>query len=333
MNGLSRRVRGEELRRRLPLPVLMELMGIGAHAKKSALCPLHSDSRESFSLYQNPDGLFRWKCHAGCGGGGEVDLIARLEGLSIGDAFRRWESLAGGGFCHERREPVKSDRIKGVAFPADFHFGVRHELETVARLRGVSLRATAQMHVMKVLGFGTVHGFPSWIVFDQSGRCAEARRMDGLLYPSFSGGSPRKVHSLRGSHKGWPVGLRVDNLEDFQRVLIVEGSGDLVAGYHFAEQVGYWLPVAVLGASVGALHPEALSQLRWKHVRVVPHVDPAGAQALDRICNQLHQAGCQRIDWFDLSRCRTAAGGLVKDLNDCVNLAAGCAAYMEGLLK
>ncbi len=337
MSAQFDRVAVGALRRRLPLLVMMELMGLGVHAKKSALCPFHQDSRESFSVYERLAGRYVWKCHAGCGGGGEVDFIARIEGISVGEAFRRWESLAGGAVWHERRPPVEvgqfTEAAAEVDFPSDFHFGDRCELETVARLRGVSFRAAAHMHGMRVLGFGTVLGFPSWIVFDRSRRCAEARRMDGLLYPGFSGGSPRKVHSLRGSSKGWPVGLEVNYHEDFWRVLILEGSGDLVAGYHFAEQVGDWLPIAILGASVGALHTEALSALRWRHVRVVPHVDVAGEQLLNRICLQLHKAGCSKIDWFDLSRCRMADGAPVKDLNDCVSLAPSSAAYMEGLLK
>jgi len=31
----------DEAKRRLPLPALMARLGLGEHAKKSALCPLH----------------------------------------------------------------------------------------------------------------------------------------------------------------------------------------------------------------------------------------------------------------------------------------------------
>ena len=41
-----------EAKRRLPLPVMMNQLGDGEHAKRSALCPFHEDHRESFSVFQ-----------------------------------------------------------------------------------------------------------------------------------------------------------------------------------------------------------------------------------------------------------------------------------------
>ncbi|MFO1487360.1 MAG: DUF3987 domain-containing protein [Verrucomicrobiota bacterium] len=83
-------------KQRLPLPALMAQCGHGDRAKKSARCPFHEDSSASFSLYQRADGAWAWKCHAGCGGGDEVEWLAKHLKLSNGDACREFIKLAGG---------------------------------------------------------------------------------------------------------------------------------------------------------------------------------------------------------------------------------------------
>jgi|CZKV01.1.fsa_nt_gi hypothetical protein len=82
---------------RLPLPALMMLLGFGDHAKKSALCVFHKDGSASFSIYQREDGSWGWKCHAGCGGGDEIDFLAKHLGLNNADACREYIKLAGLG--------------------------------------------------------------------------------------------------------------------------------------------------------------------------------------------------------------------------------------------
>ena len=64
-----------EAKRRLPLPDLMRQIGLGEHAKKSAHCPFHDDKHNSYSTWQNDDGLWSWKCHAGCGQGDEITFL------------------------------------------------------------------------------------------------------------------------------------------------------------------------------------------------------------------------------------------------------------------
>lgn len=55
----------------------------------------HEDSSESFSIYQRGDGSWAWKCHAGCGGGDELDWLAKLRKLNNADACREFVKLAG----------------------------------------------------------------------------------------------------------------------------------------------------------------------------------------------------------------------------------------------
>src|SRR5437016_3131958 len=51
----------QEAKRRLPLPVLMNQLGLGEHSRKSALCPFHEDHRNSFSVFLSERGWHaRW---------------------------------------------------------------------------------------------------------------------------------------------------------------------------------------------------------------------------------------------------------------------------------
>jgi AAA domain/CHC2 zinc finger len=80
----------------LPLPALLHCEGLGDHAKKSAPCPFHDDDRNSFSVYKNGSGVFRWKCFAGCGRGDEIDFLEKRRAISRSDATKLFIEMAGG---------------------------------------------------------------------------------------------------------------------------------------------------------------------------------------------------------------------------------------------
>ncbi len=81
----------------LSLPDLMARLGLGEHAKKSARCPFHEDRNNSFSVFQGESGEWAWNCFAGCGGGDAAAFLAKVEGISNGDACRRLIEMSGGG--------------------------------------------------------------------------------------------------------------------------------------------------------------------------------------------------------------------------------------------
>jgi hypothetical protein len=335
----------DKLRAALPLPELMQRLGLGEHAKKAAFCPFHENTATpSFSVYQKESGRAYWKCHSTCGGGDEVDLLEKHLGLSKPEALKHWKELAGGAVhskpvspCRVQRAPAPALTREPVAMPSDLHDGTRDELETVARLRGVDFGAVATMKQNEVIKFGTVCGVPCWILGDRSRRIAEARRMDGAKFPSFDGGAERKVHTLRGSEKRWPLGLMLPKElhKCFPCVLLVEGSGDFVAAYHFvhaaAETGSRWLPVAMAGAS-NHIHPEALPILRGKRVKIVPHFDEAGGAGALKWAEELKRVGCQ-VSGFNLKDLRKSDGSPVKDLNDCADVHPEDAGELGGLLK
>ena len=53
----------DEAKRRLPLPELLEKLGLGAHGKKSGRCPFpgHKDEHPSFSVFQGTSAFWFWK--------------------------------------------------------------------------------------------------------------------------------------------------------------------------------------------------------------------------------------------------------------------------------
>lgn len=120
-------------------------------------------------------------------------------------------------------------------------------------------------------------------------------------------------------------------------MLLVEGSGDLLAAYHFAHEWGKdgkdWLPVAMLGAA-NRIHPIVYSLLRGKRVKIVPHIDEhrEGQKAAENWAEELGRIGCE-LHAFNLDGLRKSNGSPIKDLNDCTEIHPEDALELEGLLK
>jgi hypothetical protein len=89
------RAKIDEAKRRLPLPELMAQLGLGERAKKSAHCPFHDDKHKSFSVFQDNDGLWHWKCFAGCGDGDEIMFLRMLKGISMSAAMSLYLDMSG----------------------------------------------------------------------------------------------------------------------------------------------------------------------------------------------------------------------------------------------
>src|SRR5207248_10669184 len=78
----------------LPLPLLMQRLGLGEHARKNAQCPFHDDRNPSSSVFQIRDSWF-FKCHAGCGEGDEINFLEKHKGISRSEATRLYLEMAG----------------------------------------------------------------------------------------------------------------------------------------------------------------------------------------------------------------------------------------------
>ena len=367
MNSLRDTI--DAARMRLPLPALLVHLDLERHARKNALCPLHEDRSPSFSVFEGTHG-WRWKCHAGCGEGDEIDFLEAHFGLSRAEAMQKYCALAGvslpgplpgrvrhgiasspasarstPGSAHTsacQHRPAEPDRSSshppaGPHLPYDAHRGTEADYRELGALRQISYFAPASAALLGTLLFGTVCGFRCWILTDERRACAEARRMDGQLFPALGTLGARKAHTLRGSIKSWPVGLAVRRFvpSDFRALLAVEGGPDYLAALDFTLAAqSDCLPVAFLGAgSVEALHPDARPLFAGRRVRFYPHDDAhgAGRRAVEKWAAQLEALGCQ-VDAFDFSGLRRADGSAVKDLNDCTGLHPDDLGELEDLL-
>src|SRR4030095_9428630 len=104
----------DQAKRRLPLPELMAQVGLGDCAKKSAHCPFHDDQHKSFSMFQGNDGLWHYKCFAGCGDGHEIIVLRSLKGLPLSGAMSLYLEMAG---SPPSRPPKSHEYPKRLRFP------------------------------------------------------------------------------------------------------------------------------------------------------------------------------------------------------------------------
>ncbi len=324
---------------RLPLPALLAELGLAEHARTSARCPIHEDRSPSFSVWHSTHG-WRWKCQAGCGEGDEIDFLETYRRSTKTAAVRLFLEMAGGRSAPLPQPPPTprkaSAEASGLALPPDATPGTEADWRTLAALRNVALIAPATAaQQLGTLLFGTVCGFPCWILTDTRRLCAEARRMDGKLFPVVGTLGERKAHTLRGSVKSWPVGLAVKgyDLANFRALLAVEGSPDYLSALHFALHGNAdCLPIAFLGAGVaGAIHPDALPLLRGRRVRFYPHADKSGGDAICKWADQIDTAP-DNVDAFTFTGLRKTDDSPLKDLNDCNTIHPADAGKLSELL-
>lgn len=323
---------------RLPLPSLLSILDLTAHAKQSAKCPFHEDRSPSFSVWHGAQG-WQWKCQSGCGNGDEISFLEIYFRISRPEAIRRFVSIAGdtiaAPFTIARKTP--SLPSTGPSLPDDASPGTEADWRALADLRRIDYRAAGIAATLGTLYFGTVCGFRCWIIADERRVCAEARRMDGQSFPTIGDLGARKAHTIKGSVKSWPVGLAVrgNTPADFRALLIVEGGPDYLAALHFTlAHNSDCLPVAFLGAGVGsAIHSEALPLLRGLRGRLYPHHESngVGVAAARKWAAQFADAGAH-VDAFSFADLRKADGSPVKDLNDCTSIHPDDAHELEGLL-
>jgi hypothetical protein len=268
--------------------------------------------------------------------------------LKNGEAIRRFVEIANGRPFTTDRAPVDRPQPEPKAKTerpvlSGFAKGNRAELQRIADGRNIDIRAIELAQDLGTLRVGEVCGYQSWILFDQSGLCAEGRRLNRQPYPALAMDgktrlSERKAHTLRGSRKDWPVGIlpAMEYRQNAEAFVLVEGGPDYLAALHFALQQGRTgvLPVAMLGRGQGlrGLHPESLEHFRGRRVRIVPHADPDGGSQLSAIrwAKQLRAKGAE-VDFFYLKGFHTTSGKPIKDLNDCCEIAASQAAELADL--
>jgi hypothetical protein len=142
-----------EAKQRLELPALLHREGLGAHAKKSARCPFHDDQHNSFSIYKNGSGDWRWKCFSQCGTGDEINFLEKLRGISSRDATKLFiEMAAGPNGSTPTAKKSRAKHSKPFDWQACVDAFTDEHLERLADWRGYSGELCSWLKQNKLVG-------------------------------------------------------------------------------------------------------------------------------------------------------------------------------------
>lgn len=309
------------------------------------LCPFHEERSGSFSMRLARDG---WRGHCfGCGWDGSVfDLVMGLRGCEFAQAAE----LLGGmlGLAPSRVGRISSRPIRKAERLEEewtkpwiprLEAPTEAELEALARLRGLQvpgLRAAAAAGMLGMTDWPQVwdgslrrrlvrpDAVRSWAVTDGSGWVAQYRRLDGGLYRIGSDAEGwRTSKSWSTKNVAWPVGA--GSLGDCWRVVLVEGSPDVLAAWHFLWGWGLLGRVAVCGVlgAANRLASRAMGLFKDREVRIFAHADAprdgrrTGWEGARRWQSQLAEAGAV-VTVANLDGLTMRSGTAAKDVNDLV---------------
>lgn len=258
-------------------------------------CPLHGEKEgESFSVDVKKQ---LWKCFGKCQCGGDVlKLVMELESV---DATGAAEMLEGRALRDEHRVERESRPQKEIVREEVAHSrelphipklwkGEQRHWEAVSDLRKLPHWTGVSAAVeFGVLRFCMAYEQPAWAVLDTEEPCnVQVRRMDGKLWFN-----RLKVMGVKGNWAKWPVGMSVALKMPNMEIMLVEGTGDFVAGYYaWADALADAVPVGMFGAS-NDIHPGALPLFHGRKVVIVQQHDEAGANASLVWAEQLRGAG------------------------------------------
>jgi hypothetical protein len=224
-----------EAKHRLPLPALLQRLGLGEHAKKSARCPFHYDQRNSFSVWCNEGNRWFWKCHAGCGEGDEITLLEKRKSISNGEAIKLFKEMA-----DVIAPPSKSGPAALLDWSACVEAFTDTHLERLAEWRGFSGEFCSWLKQNRLIGlYRNCVGFP--VHNDASAVVAIHYRLDDGSWRYFPAGAkvrPLVIGELAAGEpvhvfeSQWDAFAFMDTSGERGGVIISRGAGNgaLVAG-------------------------------------------------------------------------------------------------------
>ena len=201
----------------------MQRLGLGAHAKKSTRCPFHKDRHNSFSIWQTGNGLWHFKCHAGCANGDEITFLEIRERLSQRDAIKRFVEMAG----MNGNNPIFDWRACVEAFTDSY-------LEQLADWRGLSGEFCSWLRKHELVGL--CKGCIAFPVHDESGAIVgtHARGKNGNWFYEPLGtkaralviGKPINDQPIHIFESQWDAFAFMDALEERTGIIITRGCGN-----------------------------------------------------------------------------------------------------------
>jgi len=322
-----------QLRRKCPLPALMQKLGMARFVKSSCASPFRADQKPSWGIFQT-NGRWMYKDFSTGECGDEIGLLAHVYQQDQQRDFVKLLDLYAevANRTVNQPEPALIKPAPPNAKP-DTSILTRPTDEQIGKLsdlRKISVEGLQYASERNVLKFGQWHGHEVFAVTDQSRCLAEMRRLDGQVFAGYGSLGPHKSHTLKNSRKNWPLGvLEADGCE---AVALVEGMPDFLAMHQFVVEenmIGKITPVAMLTSSC-EIAAEALPCFAGKTVRIFPHLDQPGIDAAERWQMQLINAKAT-VDFFNFRAFEIAAGSGVKDLCD-FNRQRAMAGFQEHIL-
>lgn len=284
-------------------------------------CPIHGEKNGfAFSINERKQ---LWRCHGKCQTGGSVlDLVIAMDGAE--NALAAAEILEGRSLTEEEKTRPKPQRLASLSFvderseareamplPRMFRaeqlkLPPQHYFEVIARARGLHWTGIKMAHDAGCLRFCQAQWradgdkFNCYAVLDVEHPCnVQFRRMD--VNPDTGKALPfwrdTKVMGWKGNQGNWPVGIDVALNHKSATILLVEGTGDFLAGWDIRNQGHDVIPVALFGAS-NSISPQALPFFERREVILVQQHDPAAEVACQRWQQQLTQAHAKHRTWL-----------------------------------
>ena len=300
-------MKASELKALYPISRAWLDLGLAGTPGKCVCSPLREDRSPSFSVCKNGT---RFK-DFGTGESGDVfDLVARVRGCDSAAAIA-WvkEHLN----ITPTQKPTEFTKARSN-LPPPLREGTSEELRELSNHRGFAVEALKLAQQRGFLYFTRLWGLPAWCITDVRRQLHEFRRLDSGAWLAYGRLQKRKAHCI-GAGKDWPIGTKES--APFSKIVMTEGSPDLLAAFHFILIEGKEqtiAPVAILGASNHRLAPDALAHFENKSVCIYPHADEAGQKALPIWAKQLKAAGAARVMAFNLSGLKLVDGSTGKDL-------------------
>lgn len=283
-------------------------------------CPIHGEQKgTSFGVNERKQ---LWRCYGKCQSGGSVlDLVMAMEGAA--NALAAAEILEGRPLTEEEKSRPRPQRLARLQFsdervearaamplPRMFRADQlkekpQHYFEVIGKARGLHWVSIQMAHDAGCLRFCQAQWrdagerFNCYAIMDAENPAnVQFRRMDaGPDGKALCFWGDTKVMGWRGNQGNWPVGVDVAIANPQSTILLVEGTGDFLAGWDIRGLGFDVIPVGIFGAS-NSISPHALPFFERRQVIIAQQHDVACQVAAERWTQQLTAHNAQVRTWL-----------------------------------
>lgn len=224
-------------------------------------------------------------------------------------------------------EPVKTE---WKAYGGELYTPTDNQLAQIlsARNSEVSLPGLSLATERGHLYAGIHRGHACFAVTDQTRRSIDFRRLDGNGFVVKD--SERKVDTPFGTSKKWPIGVKEMAEGDFQQVMVVGSSSDLLSAHKAIYSEGRHIDrpgfpkvavVALLGEK-NNFTAQCLQYFSGKHIWIYPDNDATGRDAAKRWFAQLDLVASEVQVFEGIKKATRRDGQTFKDFGDFMSVRA-----------